>query len=133
MQPQAYPLSQRLTRQRHFITRPQLLLRFPRLSGGAVSTEAIPRCTPDGVVLKMKTQTVLGDFAVDDRGSQLAHNALTIQWQDGQSAAVCQGATADGEAFDAARQALLPTLVPRHARARDQVQAPEGRTCTRHG
>jgi branched-chain amino acid transport system substrate-binding protein len=39
-------------------------------------------------VLKLKTQTVFGDFAVDDRGYQVAHKAITIQWQDGQAAVV---------------------------------------------
>jgi hypothetical protein len=34
----AYPLIQRLTRPSHFITRPQRLLRLPRLSGGSEST-----------------------------------------------------------------------------------------------
>jgi branched-chain amino acid transport system substrate-binding protein len=40
------------------------------------------------VLLKLKTQTVFGDFAVDERGFQVAHKAITIQWQDGKSAVV---------------------------------------------
>jgi branched-chain amino acid transport system substrate-binding protein len=45
-------------------------------------------------VLKLKTQTVFGDFAVDERGFQVAHKAVTIQWQDGQSAVVWPDAAA---------------------------------------
>ena len=83
--------------------------------------------------MKLKTQTVFGDFAVDDRGSQLAHNAITIQWQDGQSALVWPDAAADGEAFEAARQARLPTLSRATPAERGQIQAPSGRTFTPHG
>ena len=39
-------------------------------------------------LLKVKTKTVFGDFAVDERGFQIAHKAITIQWQDGKSAVV---------------------------------------------
>jgi branched-chain amino acid transport system substrate-binding protein len=39
-------------------------------------------------VLKMKTKTLYGDFAVDERGFQLGHKAVTIQWQDGAPAVV---------------------------------------------
>ena len=45
-------------------------------------------------LLKLKTQTVFGDFAVDDRGFQVAHKAVTIQWQDGKSAVVWPDAAA---------------------------------------
>jgi len=34
-------------------------------------------------LLAVRTKTVLGDFAVDQRGFQTAHKAITIQWQDG--------------------------------------------------
>src|SRR5262245_45657324 len=34
-------------------------------------------------LLAVGTKTVLGDFAVDQRGFQTAHKAITIQWQDG--------------------------------------------------
>ena len=34
-------------------------------------------------VLKLRTKTILGDFAVDERGFQVAHKAVTTQWQDG--------------------------------------------------
>ena len=33
-------------------------------------------------LLKLKTKTVFGDFAVDERGFQVGHKAITIQWQD---------------------------------------------------
>jgi branched-chain amino acid transport system substrate-binding protein len=33
-------------------------------------------------VLKLKTKTVFGDFAVDERGFQIGHKAITVQWQD---------------------------------------------------
>jgi branched-chain amino acid transport system substrate-binding protein len=35
------------------------------------------------VLLALNTKTVLGDFAVDQRGFQIGHRAITIQWQDG--------------------------------------------------
>ena len=39
-------------------------------------------------LLGITTKTVLGDFAVDDRGFQIAHKAITIQWQDGKQVTV---------------------------------------------
>ena len=39
-------------------------------------------------LLGFRTKTVLGDFAVDDRGFQIAHKAITIQWQDGKQVVV---------------------------------------------
>jgi branched-chain amino acid transport system substrate-binding protein len=39
-------------------------------------------------LLAHTTKTVLGDFAVDDRGFQIAHKAITIQWQDGKQVIV---------------------------------------------
>jgi branched-chain amino acid transport system substrate-binding protein len=39
-------------------------------------------------VLKTKTKTLFGDFAVDERGFQIGHKAVTIQWQDGIPAVV---------------------------------------------
>ena len=53
-------------------------------------------------LLKMKTQTVFGDFAVDERGYQIAHKALTSQWQYGQSVVVWPDAAATSKP-------LLPT------------------------
>lgn len=40
------------------------------------------------VLLALKTKTVLGDFAVDERGFQIGHRAITIQWQDGKQVVV---------------------------------------------
>ncbi len=34
-------------------------------------------------LLKLRTKTILGDFAIDERGFQVAHKAVTTQWQDG--------------------------------------------------
>jgi branched-chain amino acid transport system substrate-binding protein len=34
-------------------------------------------------MLKTKTKTLFGDFAVDERGFQVGHKAVTIQWQEG--------------------------------------------------
>jgi branched-chain amino acid transport system substrate-binding protein len=34
-------------------------------------------------LLKLKTKTILGDFAIDERGFQIAQKAVTTQWQDG--------------------------------------------------
>jgi branched-chain amino acid transport system substrate-binding protein len=39
-------------------------------------------------LLSLKTTTVLGDFAVDQRGFQIGQKAVTIQWQDGKQAVV---------------------------------------------
>ena len=40
------------------------------------------------ILLPLKTKTVLGDFAIDERGFQTAHKAITIQWQDGKQVVV---------------------------------------------
>jgi len=34
-------------------------------------------------LLTLKTKTILGEFAVDQRGFQTGQKAVTIQWQDG--------------------------------------------------
>ncbi len=39
-------------------------------------------------LLAFRTKTVLGDFAVDERGFQIAHKAVVIQWQDGKQVVV---------------------------------------------
>ena len=39
-------------------------------------------------LLSLKTKTILGDFAVDQRGFQVGQRAVTIQWQDGKQAVV---------------------------------------------
>jgi branched-chain amino acid transport system substrate-binding protein len=40
------------------------------------------------VLLKLKTKTVLGDFAIDERGFQIGQKAVTIQWQAGKQVVV---------------------------------------------
>jgi hypothetical protein len=36
----------------------------------------------------LRTKTVLGDFAVEERGFEIAHKAITIQSQDGKQVVV---------------------------------------------
>ena len=48
-------------------------------------------------LLNLKTKTVLGDFAVDARGFQTAHKAITIQWQDGRQVVVWPDDVADAK------------------------------------
>lgn len=50
---------------------------------GSLESDAIR-----GALLALRTRTVLGDFAVDNRGFQIAHKAITIQWQDGRQMTV---------------------------------------------
>jgi branched-chain amino acid transport system substrate-binding protein len=50
-----------------------------------------------GEILKLKTKTVFGDFAVDERGFQIGHKAITVQWQDGRSVAVWPDEVATGK------------------------------------
>jgi branched-chain amino acid transport system substrate-binding protein len=39
-------------------------------------------------LLTLRTKTVLGDFAIDERGFQIGHKAIAIQWQDGKQVVV---------------------------------------------
>jgi branched-chain amino acid transport system substrate-binding protein len=39
-------------------------------------------------LLGLRTRTLFGDFAVDERGYQVAHRGLFIQWQDGEKVIV---------------------------------------------
>ena len=48
-------------------------------------------------LLTLRTRTVLGDFAVDQRGFQIAHKAVTIQWQDGKQVVVWPDDAASGK------------------------------------
>ncbi|HKA33180.1 MAG TPA: amino acid ABC transporter substrate-binding protein [Candidatus Binatia bacterium] len=48
-------------------------------------------------LLKTKTRTVFGDFAVDDRGFQIGHKAITIQWQDSKQVVVWPDEVATGK------------------------------------
>ena len=49
-------------------------------------------------LLTLKTKTIWGDFAVDERGYQIAHKAVTSQWQDGEKVVVWPDAVANGKA-----------------------------------
>jgi branched-chain amino acid transport system substrate-binding protein len=51
-----------------------------------------------GALVALRTKTVLGDFAVDNRGFQIAHKAVTIQWQDGKKAIVWPDEVASAKA-----------------------------------
>ncbi len=48
-------------------------------------------------LLKVKTKTVFGDFAVDERGFQIGHKAITVQWQDGKQVVVWPDEVAAGK------------------------------------
>lgn len=48
-------------------------------------------------LLKLKTKTVFGDFAVDERGFQIGHKAITVQWQDGKQVVIWPDAVAAGK------------------------------------
>jgi len=51
-------------------------------------TGSLDSDTIRGALLALRTKTVLGDIAVDDRGFQIGHKAITIQWQDGRQMTV---------------------------------------------
>lgn len=51
-----------------------------------------------GALMAFRTKTVLGDFAIDDRGFQIAHKAVTIQWQDGNKTIVWPDEVASAKA-----------------------------------
>ena len=48
-------------------------------------------------LLKVKTKTLFGDFAVDERGFQLGHKAITVQWQDDKQVVVWPDEVASGK------------------------------------
>lgn len=48
-------------------------------------------------ILKLKTKTLFGDFAVDERGYQTGHKAVTAQWQDGSLVLVWPDEAATGK------------------------------------
>ena len=48
-------------------------------------------------LLTLKTKTIVGDFAVDERGFQIAQKAITIQWQDGKQVVVWPEELASGK------------------------------------
>jgi branched-chain amino acid transport system substrate-binding protein len=72
-------------------------------AGCHILAEAVQRAaTTDSeklreVLFALKTKTVLGDFAVDERGFQVGQKAVTIQWQDGKQAVVWPEESATGQ------------------------------------
>jgi branched-chain amino acid transport system substrate-binding protein len=48
-------------------------------------------------LLKLRTKSVLGDFAIDERGFQIGQKAITIQWQDGKQVVVSPDELASGK------------------------------------
>jgi branched-chain amino acid transport system substrate-binding protein len=48
-------------------------------------------------ILGLKMKTVLGDFAIDERGFQVGQKAVNIQWQDGKQAVVWPDEVASGK------------------------------------
>lgn len=48
-------------------------------------------------LLTLRTRTVLGDFTIDERGFQIGHKAIAIQWQDGKQMVVWPDELASGK------------------------------------
>lgn len=48
-------------------------------------------------LLKTKIKTLFGHFAVDERGFQIGHKAITIQWQDGKQLVIWPDEVAAGK------------------------------------
>jgi branched-chain amino acid transport system substrate-binding protein len=69
----------------------QLLVEAVRRAGGLDSDKLRDE------LLKVKTKTLFGDFAVDERGFQVGHRAVTVQWQDGRPALVWPDEVATGK------------------------------------
>jgi branched-chain amino acid transport system substrate-binding protein len=49
------------------------------------------------VLLELETQTIFSNFAVDERGYQIANQGVTIQWQNGEKVVVWPEELATGE------------------------------------
>jgi branched-chain amino acid transport system substrate-binding protein len=49
-------------------------------------------------LLKLRTRTAFGDYAVDERGFQIGHKSVTIQWQDAKQVVVWPQDVAAGKA-----------------------------------
>ena len=85
----------------------QLLVDAIRRTGGLDSEKL------RDALLTLKTKTVFGDFAVDERGYQIAHQFVTSQWQDGKKVVVWPEALATGKArlptpFWSMRESRIP-------------------------
>jgi branched-chain amino acid transport system substrate-binding protein len=50
------------------------------------------------MLMKLRTRTVFGDYAVDERGFQIGHKGVTIEWQDGKQVVVRPQDMAAGKA-----------------------------------
>jgi branched-chain amino acid transport system substrate-binding protein len=48
-------------------------------------------------LLSLKTKTIIGDFAIDERGFQTGHKAVTTQWQDSKQVVVWPAELASGK------------------------------------
>jgi branched-chain amino acid transport system substrate-binding protein len=59
---------------------------------GSLDAEAIRT-----VLLNLETQTIFGNYAVDERGYQIANDGLFIQWQDGDKVIVWPDNVAEAE------------------------------------
>lgn len=70
----------------------QLLVDAIRQTGG-LDSEKLRE-----TLLTLKTKTVFGEFAVDERGYQIAHKFVTSQWQDGKKVVVWPDTVATGKA-----------------------------------
>jgi branched-chain amino acid transport system substrate-binding protein len=70
----------------------QLLVEAARLAGTMDSGKLRE------TFLTLKTRTILGDFAIDARGLQIAHKSITTQWQDGKQVVVWPDELASGKA-----------------------------------
>ena len=72
-------------------------------AGCQIFVEAVRRAgTTDSeklreALLALKTRTILGDFAVDQRGFQTGQKAVTIQWQNGEKVVVWPDELASGK------------------------------------
>ncbi len=69
----------------------QLFMEAAR-QAGSLDSEALR-----DVLLSLETQTIFGDFAVDERGYQTANQGLFVQWQDGEKVVVWPEEVATGE------------------------------------
>ncbi|MDP3077342.1 amino acid ABC transporter substrate-binding protein [Bradyrhizobium sp.] len=70
----------------------QLLVDAIRRTGG-LDSEKLREA-----LLTLKAKTVFGDFAVDERGCQVAHKFVTSQWQNGKKVVVWPQAVTTGKA-----------------------------------
>jgi branched-chain amino acid transport system substrate-binding protein len=59
---------------------------------GSLDAEAMRQA-----LLDLRTRTIFGEFAVDERGYQIAHRGLFVQWQDGEKVIVWPDGVATAE------------------------------------